>query len=184
MANLNNNSKFTEQEYNTYRPIMNVYGTLYGKALVYPKCDNVDKKFNEKVKNGAIHLSEPVKMFSTEYVVMTSFELDKDPNNKPVIIINHDPSLTFSLAGNESPKVMECSAEKINDALRKARENGSITFFTDIEAVSKMVTSLNSQAAEELEAYAEELINQASALKNVNKTETAALREYEESLKQ
>ena len=115
---------------------------------------------------------------------MTSFELDKDPNNKPVIIINHDPNLTFSLIGNEQPQVMDCSAEKINDALRKARENGTVTFFTNIESVSKMITSLNAQAAEELDRYAEELINQASALKNVNKTETAALREYEESLKQ
>ena len=184
MATLNSNSKFTEQEYNNYRPILNTYGTLYGKALVYPKCDNVDKKFNEKVKNDALHLSEPVKMYSTEYVVMTSFELDKDANNKPVIIINHEPSLTFSLVGNESPKVMECSAEKINEALRKSRESGTITFFTNIEAVSEMVVALNNQAADNLEAYAEELINQSTALRNVNKTEIAALREYNNSLKQ
>ncbi len=179
-----NNEKFTKQEFDQLRPILNTYGALYGKSLVYAKSDNVDKKHNEKVKNNAIHLSSPIKMFTTEYIVMTSFELDKDPNDKPVLIVNHDPDLTFPVVGNENPKVMDCSAEKINEALRNCKEFGKITFFTDVENVATMVMNINSRTAEDLQSYAEELINQAGMLRNVNKTEASALKEYQNSLKQ
>lgn len=171
--------KFTKSELDSFRPTLQAYGKLFGRALICPVCDNLDLNFNQKVKDGKNpRLNEPMKKYRTNMVTMTSFDLDKDAEDRPVLIINKDPNTTFPIKGNEKLTVEDCTIEKVNQAIRDYKENKKLTFFTDVETVKKIIMNMNEQNAKECMALAEELVNFGNALRNLNKTEETELSNY------
>ena len=175
--------KFSATELTNYRPVMQAYSTLFGKILVCPKTDLLDLDYFDKEKEKEMRLAEPIKKCYIKTTTITSIELDLDANDKPVLIFNHDVDLTFPLQGNEKPNLEMCTPEKINDAIRNFAASEKLTFFADVEAVTKVVTSYNEREAKKLEAFAEKCIMDAQALRDINKLANDESKEYVESLK-
>ena len=174
--------KFTQNELTQFRPILNTFGTLYGKVIVMPTTDNLDLSHGDKVKDGRLHFSKPIPKYMSKAIVMTKFELSKDPNGKTVLVVNDDPQLTFPITTNSKPKIMECSTSAINDAIERFRETKQPTFFTDVEKVVDVITQLNEDNARTLEEHVEECLNFAASLREINKTERLNKDEYLKSL--
>ena len=145
--------------------------------------DNLDLNHKENEKKGINpRFAQPIKKFYTKTVDLTSFELSKNANGKPVIIINHDPQLTFPLVSGDKPSILECDQKAVNEALIQYEQTGKVSFFTDLEKVNEVITSLNEQNAADLEDFADKCIGQAGALRTLNKTEKAIVDDYYKSL--
>jgi hypothetical protein len=175
-------NNFTPQELNQYRVVMQVFGQLYGRKVVCPLSDNLDLNHKENEKKGVNpRFAQPIKKFYTKTVDLTSFELSKNANGKPVIIINHDPQLTFPLVTGDKPSILECDQKAVNEALIQYEQTGKVSFFTDLEKVNDVITTLNEQNAADLEDFADKCITQAGALRTLNKSEKAIVDEYYKS---
>lgn len=181
---MDKNKKFSANELNKFRAVLDAYGRLYGKVLISPVSDILDLKHFDKEREGVNpRLATPLKKYYTKATVITSIDLDVDANDKVVLIFNHDVDLTFPIIGNEKPKVSECTSEKIQEAIRNYNTNKQITFFTDVEAVTKAITSLNERTAKDIDAFAEELMSFSQGLRVLNDNENKNAKEYIESLK-
>lgn len=176
-------NNFTSQEINQYRAIMGIFGKLYGRRVICPLSDNVDLGHKEAEKNDINpRFAKPIKKYYTKTVDLLKFALSKNANGKAVIIINDDPVLTFPLVPGSKPQILECTQEKVNEAIRKYEIDGTFAFFTDIDKVVEVVTTLNEQNMNDLQEFADKCLNHVSALQAINKTEKAAMEEYYKSI--
>lgn len=175
--------KFSATDMNNYRPVMQAYSTLFGRILVCPQSDLLELDYYEKESSKEMRLAEPIKKYLIKATTITSIELDLDANDKPVLIFNHDVDLTFPLQGNEKPNLEICTPEKINDAIRNFATSKKLTFFSDVESVTKVVTAYNEREAKKLETFAEKCIMDAQALRDINKIANDEAKDYVESLK-
>lgn len=176
--------KFTKNEMNKFRPTLAAYKELFGKVIVCPMCDNLDLKHNDKAKDNVNpRLANPIKKYFTKSVEIVKIELTKTADDRPAVIFNDDSDLIFPITSGEKPKVLECTPDRITEAIRNYRESKQITFFCDIDAVNKQIMSLNNNTIKDLEKFAEELLSFTSTLRDVNKQENTVAQEYLDSLK-
>lgn len=176
-------AKFAPADLNKHMATLNAYGQLFGKVLVCPQSDLLDLDYHEKAKENKMRLATPAKKYFVKATVIYKVDVDRDVNDKLVLVFNNDVDLTFPIVGNEKPNVQTCTPEKINEAIRDFNSNKKLTFFADVEAVTKVVTNYNERTAKELEGFAEECMMFAQTLRSVNDIANKEAKAYADALK-
>lgn len=163
-----NQNILSEGELQTNRVKLNLMGHLYGKRLAIPMSENCDLIYRQKLQNGQLTTSTPVKKYLFETIDIVAMDLVKTPNG-PVIQLNGDTNLQFPLRDGVN-KLANPTEQDIYDAIRLYETSKKKSVFSDVRLVSNCITSLNKANASAIETLIDDLADQASALETLNTT--------------
>lgn len=164
---------------NKYRAILATWN-LIGQTLCCIEADNMDLSHNDKVREGLLRLTKPLRKYSIKMIDITSAKLDPLPDeNGMVITLNGDTTLQFPLAPCEFKEV---SMETVTAAIKKMEDTKETTFFRDLNRLTDVVTKLNKIEKKKADDLLEEIVGWSSAYDDINKILVTNNDEYYRSL--
>ena len=143
---------------------------LYGRRICYPISDNLDLNHGRKEKGEieGLRLSSPLKKYFVEAKDITSVDIVTTANGKTVFEFNHDANLQFPLSADLSD-IVKAEAKDVHAAIKLFEMTGQKTFFCNVQMVTDTVTQLNRSNIKDIEAFVDELTEQAVSLESLNK---------------
>lgn len=175
------NNTFTQAEVEQFRVKLMALGKYYGMQAVCPMADNIDPKYKQRKAEGSNNLIKPVDKFFTEVVDLIKFDPIRLANGTLAIMINGRTDLQFPLVG-EMPRLVSSDPNDIHEAIRRYKDEGKISFFSNRRIVTEIVVEMNRANAAFLRERAEEFLNQANSLDTLCKIETDKTESYYRSL--
>ena len=173
-----------QSKFNSKRAEFKAYAGLAGETLCVVRVDNVDLQHKDKERNGTFYmLKNAAKKVFIEAIDLFAVSPVEDPlTGELKVMFNNDPSLTFKLS--TSPEIKKPSRDAINEAINQAKagEAGKPYFFNDRKSLVEILVAFNKETAIELEKMAEDLLNQARTLTDLNGIMVAQTTEYYKNL--
>lgn len=158
---------------------------LYGRRVCYPLSDNLDLNYGRKEKGevGGLRLATPLKKYYIESCDITTVDIVTTANGKTVIEFNHDANLQFPLSA-EVTDMVKPEAKDVHAAILEFENTGRKTFFTNVQMVTDTIAQLNRSNIKDIEAFVDELTEQAVSLESLNKIVVDETKAYYTSIGQ
>lgn len=166
--------------YAKHRAVLSTWN-LIGKKLFSVKCVPADLKWNEKVRENAIRPNRPIMKYFIEDLEVTSVSVEPLPNDSGICIqLNNNPKYQYKLG---PARFSEVTLDAVTEAIKSNEEgNREPIFFSDGKALKDQVKRLNSYEMSYASSLAEELLDQESLLKQINKQMDDSIDQYYEEL--
>ena len=143
---------------------------LYGRRVCYPVSDNLDLNHGRKEKGEVegLRLSSPLKKYFVEVADIVEARPITTATGKTMIEFNRDPNLQFPLSADLTD-IIKAEAKDVHAAIKLFEQTGQKTFFCNVQMVTDTIAQLNRSNIKDIEAFVDELTEQAVSLESLNK---------------
>lgn len=144
---------------------------LMGKKIFTVRREPADLMFNDRKRDGDVTLTvKPIMKYIIEGIDIFSNRLVLLPDKTTLVVeLNNNPGLQFKIG---PAKFREVSMETITEAVEKNEKNSSLgrepILFDDLISLTEQVNKLNALEKAKAEAIAEDMLNQAKLLSDLN----------------
>ena len=160
------------------RLAISALGSMIGKCLATIKIENVDLKYNEKIKEDAPRLVKPIKQYIVETVEITSAKMLTDAEGDIYVVFNDNSDMKFPVI----EPFTEPTGDTINEAI-EAATNGKRKYFADATSLYAEANALNEKNRNLANSLAAELMRNANFLKDLETSQKADLEKFKAELK-
>lgn len=158
-----------EQLNNLRLRISKVAGSLIGRRICYPISDNLDLNYGRKEKGEVpgLRLATPLKKYMIEVADITAAEIIITASDKVVVQFNKREDLQFTLSADPT-EIFAAEPKDVHAAIKLFEQTGQKKFFTNVQMVTEVITSLNRTNINDIEKFVDELTEQSVALESLN----------------
>lgn len=148
------------------------YGSLLGATVYQVVAEIVDLDYKKKCEENKLRLTKPLYRFVPKKITITHTSIEKGADGDFKVVFNNDPELRFPVS-MELPKTTH---DTIMDAITKFQAGDkSPMIFQPSETLVRELTALNNDSINIANKLAQELMDQATSIKNGLKLDIDAI---------
>lgn len=153
-------------------------GATLGKKILIVERNPVDPGYSDAKKNGLLHLSRPIYLYSIKPIEVISVSLITTMNNETQVEFNGNPQLRLAIANiDDISKVIPIpSSTTVKAAIERYERSNKeeVTIFTDYEKLLREVIALNVDEKKILNNFITQQLKFCGTLAEANEVETTA----------